>query len=80
MNFYDNFRTGEMLSRLGSDTQVVQDGLTTAVSSAVKASAICIGSIIILFTYDWKLALIIIVVMAPQIIASRVTSNYLNAF
>ena len=24
--FYDNFRTGEMLSRLGSDTQAVQDG------------------------------------------------------
>ena len=23
VNFYDNFRTGDMLSRLGSDTQVV---------------------------------------------------------
>lgn len=49
--FYDNFRTGDMLSRLNSDTQVVQDGLSTNVMMAVKS--LCIVAVVfgILFTY-----------------------------
>lgn len=65
VNFFDNFRTGDMLSRLGSDTQVVQDGLTTSVSMFFKAAVVAVGSIVILFTYNWLLAIIILVVIAP---------------
>ena len=78
--FYDNFRTREMLSRLSSDTQVIQDGLTTAVSAFVKSTVVAIGTIIILFTYDWRLALIIVAVVAPQIAAQRISNAYLQAF
>ena len=45
-----------------------------------KAAVVAIGSIVILFTFDWRLAIIILVVIAPQIIASRVSAGYLNAF
>ena len=49
--FYDNFRTGDMLSRLNSDTQVVQEGLSTNVMMAVKS--VCIVAVVfgIMFTY-----------------------------
>ena len=51
VSFYDNFRTGDMLSRLNSDTQVVQDGLSTNVMMAAKS--ICIVAVVfgIMFTY-----------------------------
>ena len=80
VTFFDNFRTGDMLSRLGSDTQVVQDGLTTSVAMFIKALAVVVGTCVILFTYEWRLAIIIIVVILPQIIASRISAAYLNAF
>ena len=32
VEFYDANRTGELLSRISSDTQVVNEGLTTAVA------------------------------------------------
>jgi len=32
VNFFDNIRTGSLLSRIGSDTNVVQNGMTTNVS------------------------------------------------
>merc|ERR1712223_1692829 len=52
VNFYDNIRTGDLLSRLGSDTQIVQDGLTTNVSMFVRSVCILLGTVVILFTYD----------------------------
>jgi len=58
-----------MLSRLSSDTQIVQDGLSSAVAMFFKAVTIWIGTIVILFTYDWRLALMICAVVAPQIFA-----------
>ena len=69
-----------MLSRLGSDTQIVQDGLSTNVAMFVKAFTIIIGTCVILFMYSWLLAIIIIVCVLPSIVVSRVTANILNAF
>ena len=43
----------------------------------MQAGAVCIGAIVILFIYDWRMALIIIVVIAPQVAATRVSSHYL---
>lgn len=60
INFFDNNRSGEMLSRLGSDTEVVQDGLTTNVAMFVKATCICIGCIVIVALYDGWLCLVVI--------------------
>ena len=78
--FYDDFKTGDMLSRLQSDTQVVQDGLSSNVAMFFKAATIWAGTIVILFTYDVRLALIILAVVAPQIVAQRLSFHYLQAF
>ena len=80
VNFYDNFRTGDMLSRLGSDTQVVQDGLTTNVAMFIKAICICLGCIVIVATYNGWLCLIVIGAVLPQILVTRWSAHYLNIF
>ena len=67
ISFFDNFKIGDLLSRLGSDTQVVQDGLSSNVAMFIKSAAVWVGTIVILFTYDWRLALIILAVVIPQI-------------
>lgn len=51
VSFYDDIRTGDMLSRLNSDTQVVQDGLSTNVMMAVKSTCIVMVVFGIMFTY-----------------------------
>ena len=80
VNFYDNNKTGEMLSRLGSDTQVVQDGLTTNVAMFVKSICICIGCIVLTTTYNAWLLPIVLVGVAPQIIVHRWSAHYLHLF
>ena len=63
--FYDNFRTGEMLSRLGSDTQAVQDGLTTNFAVFLKTCCIVIGVLTILCTYNVKIGFITVAFIVP---------------
>ena len=53
VGFHDENRTGELLSRISSDTQVVQEGLTTAVAMSVKEIAKIIVVVLILIYYSW---------------------------
>ena len=69
-----------MLSRLGSDTQAVQDGLTTNVAMFVKSAVISVGCVFILATYSVPIAFITLAIVMPQIIATRISAAYLDAF
>ena len=80
INFYDSNKTGEMLSRLSSDTQVVQDGLTTNVAMFIKSVCICFGCIILVATYNPWLLPIVVGGVAPQIIIHRWSAYYLHVF
>ena len=69
-----------MLSRLGSDTQAVQDGLTTNVAMFFKSACISIGCVFILCTYSVPIGFITLAIVMPQIIATRISAAYLDAF
>ena len=73
ISFFDNNRTGDILSRLGSDTQVVSDGLTTAVAQTVRATTILVGVFVIMFRINWILTLILCAALAPNIFATRIS-------
>lgn len=80
VTFYDDIRTGDMLSRLNSDTQVVQDGLSTNVMMAVKSICICAAVFGIMFTYHVKLTFIVMVLIIPQVLITRVSATFLDKF
>jgi ATP-binding cassette subfamily B multidrug efflux pump len=59
-------------SRISSDTQVVQDGLTTGFAMFCKSSCICIGMIVIMFTYSWQLTIYALILTAPSLFSTFV--------
>ena len=69
--FYDESRTGDLLSRLNSDTQIVQDGLSTSVSMFLKNATIMLAVLIIMFTYSWQLTLYSILLLLPNLTVGR---------
>ncbi|KAH6568556.1 hypothetical protein BASA62_005353 [Batrachochytrium salamandrivorans] len=56
--FFDKTSTGELISRLSSDSQVLQSALTVNISMLIRFFTQAVGSIIVLFTVSWKLTLI----------------------
>ena len=53
------------MSRLTSDTQIVQMGLTTNVSMFLKSLFVVLAVYVILFIYSWKMTLVAIGFLFP---------------
>ena len=53
--FFDVSRTGELLSRLSEDTQIIKSAATTNLSEALRNVTTAIIGIGFMFTSSWKL-------------------------
>lgn len=61
MGFFDENRTGELTSRLTSDTQAIQSAVTTNISMALRYGVQAIGGMVILFVTSVKLSMVMVV-------------------
>lgn len=53
--FFDVTRTGELLSRLSEDTQIIKNAATTNLSEALRNVTTAIIGVAFMFTSSWKL-------------------------
>lgn len=63
VSYSDQNGSGEMISRMTNDTMVVKELITTHITGAVTGIISVVGSIIILFIMNWKLTLLIFIVL-----------------
>ncbi len=70
MGFFDANRTGELTSRLASDTQLVQNAVTNNISMALRYGVQAIGGIIILFATSFRLSLVMAVVLPVVLVVA----------
>ena len=59
MAFFDEHKSGELVSRLGSDTLLVQQATTTALNEAIIGFFKVVASIALMFVTSWQLTLIV---------------------
>lgn len=78
IGFFDQSRTGELTSRLSSDVTLMRMVLTGDVSSALKATVVILGGVTYLFTLAWRLALVVILVVPPVVVAARYYGRYVR--
>ncbi|KAK2663406.1 hypothetical protein Ddye_001980 [Dipteronia dyeriana] len=69
--FYDVTRTGELLSRLSEDTQIIKNAATTNLSEALRNLTTAIIGLGFMFTTSWKLTLLALVVVPAISVAVR---------
>ncbi len=63
--FFDERRTGELTSRLGSDTTVIQSAVSTNISMGLRFVASVVGGIAFLFYSSPRLTLLMLSVVPP---------------
>ncbi len=63
LGFFDERRTGELTSRLASDTQVLQNAVTANLSMALRFGAQAVGGFTLLFFTSFRLSLILLVLL-----------------
>jgi ABC-type multidrug transport system fused ATPase/permease subunit len=64
--FFDSRRTGDLISRLSSDTAQIENAISTQVAMMIKSGLFCIIVILMLFfVISWKMTLFLIATMLP---------------
>ena len=73
--YYADIRTGEVLSRLTTDTTLIQTVVGSSVSVALRTMATTIGALVMMVAVSWKLALMVLalgpLILAPIILFGR---------
>ncbi|KAL9269952.1 ABC transporter B family member 25-like protein [Drosera capensis] len=69
--FFDVTRTGELLSRLSEDTQVIKSAATTNLSEALRNLSTAFIGLAFMFATSWKLTLLALAVVPAISIAVR---------
>ena len=73
--YFEKIRTGEVLSRLTTDTTLIETVITGSISFALRSAATITGSIILMFFVSWQLTLMVLaivpVIIVPIIIAGK---------
>ena len=73
LGFYERNRAGVIISRLTNDVEALDQLVTDGVTSLVQNTLTLVGTAVILFFLDWRLALATLAVLPPM--ASRPRSS-----
>jgi ABC-type multidrug transport system fused ATPase/permease subunit len=76
LGFYERNRAGVIISRLTNDVEALDQLVTDGVTSLVQNTLTLLGSAIILFFLDWRLALATLTVMPAMTIATALFRKY----
>lgn len=76
--FFDVTRTGELLSRLSEDTQIIKNAATTNLSEALRNLTTALIGIGFMFSSSWKLTMLSLVVVPIISVGVRKFGRYLR--
>ncbi|KAJ8645271.1 hypothetical protein MRB53_007019 [Persea americana] len=76
--FFDVTRTGELLSRLSEDTQIIKNAATNNLSEALRNLTTAFIGLGFMFATSWKLTLLALVVVPAISVAVRKFGRYLR--
>ncbi len=63
LGYYERNRTGAIISRITNDVEALDQLVTDGISSLVQNSLLLVGTAVVLFVLDWRLALATLVVL-----------------
>lgn len=73
--YFERVRTGEVLSRLTTDTTLIETVVTGSISFGIRALAVAAGAIFMMFFTNWKMALMVVamgpLILVPVIVLGR---------
>ncbi len=73
--FYARTQTGEVLSRLTTDTTLIQTVIGSSISVAMRTVATTLGALVLMVIVSWKLALLVMavgpVIIVPMMLFGR---------
>jgi ATP-binding cassette subfamily B protein len=76
--FFDSRRTGDLISRLSSDTAAIEGAISTQVAMLLKSGLYCIIVIVMFFLISWKMTLFTLGIMLPTTIMGPMYGKFVK--
>ncbi len=71
LSYFDNHSHGDIISRLTNDTDAVSDGLLQGITQLFAGLVTVVGSLAVMFSLDYKIALCVVAVTVLCVFVSR---------
>ena len=78
ISFFDKNKVGELTSRIATDTNMIEETLTTSIAEFIRQLIVVFFSVIIIFVYSTKLALIMLSVIPVVAIVAMLFGKYIK--
>jgi len=78
VGFFDTTKSGELVNRLASDTDVLKNAVTTNISMGLRFSATIVGALIVMLAMSWKLTLLIIGTVPVLVCVAATYGNFVG--
>ncbi len=72
LNFYNRYSVGRLMSRLGSDVDVLQDFVTWSITGLARALFSLFGITVAMLVLNWKLALVTFAVLPIMVFITNI--------
>jgi len=70
LGFYERNRAGVIISRITNDVEALDQLVTDGVTSLIQNTLLLLGTAVVLFFLDWRLALATLTVLLPMAVAT----------
>ena len=70
LGYYERNRTGAIVSRITNDVEALDQLVTDGIASLVQNSLVLVGTIVVLFLLDWRLAFATLLVLPLMALAT----------
>ncbi|HZJ26020.1 MAG TPA: ABC transporter ATP-binding protein [Acidimicrobiia bacterium] len=78
LDFFEREKTGRLVSRMTADIDALQELIAVGLVAFVQNGLIFVGALVLIFLLSWQLALCVLVLVPPVMIASRWFRNRSN--
>ncbi|MFZ9954793.1 MAG: ABC transporter ATP-binding protein [Flavobacteriales bacterium] len=78
ISFFDKNKVGELTSRIATDTNMIEETLTTSIAEFIRQLIVVSFSVVIIFIYSTKLALIMLSVIPVVAIVAMIFGKYIK--
>lgn len=75
MSFFDELGTGELITKLTSDINTIQDGISEKIGLTLSAASTFVTATIIALAIYWKLALIVLSILPAMFLSASLLSK-----
>lgn len=76
VNYYDDKKSGELASRIVNDTSIIRNFITNSLVDFTSGLVIIVGAVIMLFLLDWRLSLVMFLLLPLMILIISPLSNF----